>query len=470
MNFKAGRLPAVLLCLALLAGCISRSADVPAPTEALPSAAEAAVFGPEPSSAPTPTPEPTPEPTPTPTPTPVPTAEPVRAIVREPSVMNGTEVFPWLLPGEDGSVMRVRWTGPKCAEEAYVVYAEDDGTGTLPSDAPRVEADRTDAAASDKSYFQCFYEARLDVLPDTRYLYGIAVGDGVPAAVYPFVTTRGDGTLHTVFCSDTHIENKRHASYLDSTLEMALNKALEDGHGLDGLYFLGDMVNRIDESLDVVTVGAPLMRSVPSAVVLGNHDNLGAITSFFPAPHRDPVTWDFWFVREGVLFIGINIRSNNYPGHIAVLREAAQLEHDRTVILIHYSLRTNGNHGIDRPNYNMWYFVGPVMEELDVDLVISGHDHEYDRAPLMNYTEVDTEAVGPVLTKRPGQMLFVCVPSGTGVKFYNRNIKTEYAMAAEGLEKNRGFVLADFSREEFRFRSVNADTGEIVDDFVLRFD
>ena len=450
-----------LLCAILLTGCASHSS-----AQELPELTATPLLTAAPTSLPTPSPSPTAEPTPSPVPTP----EPVTAAFLEPSSMGRKEVFPYLLPGENESVMMVRWTGPISDQTPFVLYGPDDGSGTLPANAVRAEVSRRSATTSDASYNRYFYEARLDVAPETRYIYGIEEGDAAPGVVYPFVTPRTDGAFHAVFGSDTHIENRAHGQLLASSLETALQMVLDDGHGLDGIFLLGDVVNKLDESLDVVTANAPLMRSIPSTVIVGNHDSLGAITSFFPAPHKDPTTWDYWFVRGGVLFIGMNIRYTNYLRHADFLRAAAEQAepHNWTVMMIHYSMRTNGNHGIDRPVYNLWYFLGPVMEELDVDLVISGHDHEYDRTPLMNTSGPAPDAAGDQLVKRRGEMLFVCVPSTTGVKFYNRNIHTDIPMAAESLEAARGFVLADFSPEALRLRAVNADTGEIVDETVLR--
>ena len=41
-------------------------------------------------------------------------------------------------------------------------------------------------------------------------------------------------------------------------------------------------------------------------------------------------------------------------------------------------------------------------------------------------------------------------------------------MVVEGMEDERGYVLVDFSPEEIHIRAVNAETGEILDDFTMR--
>ncbi|MBR6114538.1 MAG: metallophosphoesterase [Oscillospiraceae bacterium] len=384
--------------------------------------------------------------------------------------MNGIEVFPYLVPGETDAEMLVCWTGNGSADALRVLYGEDDGSGALPETPLSAEVTRTSATLSDAAWRDAFFRAVLTVEPGKRYVYGISENGAAPTVAYPFVAADADRGFSAVFLSDSHIENDRHAAAYETAAEAALRLALTDGHGLDGIFHLGDMVNKLDESPGVMVNNAPIMRSIPTTAVVGNHDALAAITSFFPGAHKDHNTWDYWFVRGGVLFIGLNIRYTNYDRHAIFLRSIPEAagEHDWTVVLVHYSMRTNGSHGIDRPVFNLWYFLGPIMEELDVDLVISGHDHEYDRAGLMDSSGEAAEPAGTVLEKQPGQMLFVCVPSATGTKFYDHNIKTDVPMAAEALERAPGFVLADFSREEIRFRVVNVQTGEQVDEFTLR--
>ena len=457
---------ALLLAAALLTGCgrhTAAPASVPEPTAA-PTAE------PAPPPTPEPTPPPTPEPTPEPTATPVPTAVPVTEPVREASRMAGDDANPWLLPGENEREMRVRWTGQYTRESVCVWYAPDDGSGALGPDAVRVEADRAGASPEIDPDRPCFYDALLTVEPGERYLYGIAEGEREPAVLYPFRAPAEDGTFSAVFVSDSHLVNDSHGALLEDVLEKALELKLSEGGALDGIFHQGDVVDHPHYTLGLLTNNVPLLHSIPSTVTVGNHDFDAAIRNYFPQPHIDRTTGDYWFLRGGVLFVGVNVRCYDHDKQMGYLRTVPEQagEHEWTVLLIHYSMRSNGHHGIDQPVYNFRLWLEPLLEELDVDLAISGHDHEYDRTALMEGDASVEGSAGTVVTKAPGQTLFVGCPSATAIKVYSNNIDVDFAMAAEGIEHDRGFILLDATPEELRIRAVNADTGEIVDDFVLR--
>lgn len=396
------------------------------------------------------------------------------AVVTEPvveyTVVEKKEFSPYLLPGESERQMIVRWVGSQVKAPLTVLYGPDEGDGELPADFACADVTFSMAPPDINADFRFLYQAELTVEPDTRYVYGISAGGEEPTVLYPFAAPGEDGVFSAVFVSDTHLVNARHSASLETTLETALAHKLSEGEMLDGMFHMGDLVNTPQMPLGVLTRNVPLLHSLPAVYVAGNHDYDKSVYSFFPMPHQDRLTRDYWFVRGGTLFIGVNCRYGIGEKHTNFVRTACQEapEHNWTVVMLHYGIRSNGFHGRDQAAcYTFRVALEPIMEEMDVDLVFAGHDHEYNRTPLFGPEGVVPDSSGGQVVKAPGERVYLTVPTGSDSKHYTKNVEIDFAMAAEALEQDRGYLLVDFTPEQIRVRAVNAVTGETADEFVL---
>ena len=456
---KSRMLSLLLAALLLLSGCAGGTAALPAE----PSLTATAL--PSPSLTPEPTPEPTAEPTP------APTAVPVMQPETEPCAATGGAA-PYLLSGSDDSTVRVCWTGSP-GRDVCVLYGIAGEDGALPDKPSAAEAVESRLPESAFSVHRSLYTAELSVAPGTRYAYGISENDAAPDTVYHFRTNEAD-RLSAVAVSDTHLYfNQQHPALLEATLETALGAAAENGEALDMIIHTGDIMEQPHFSLDALTQNVSMLRSFLLTPVAGNHDSLDAVRRFFPMENSDKTTGDYWFVRGGVMFVGIEIGFRYFTHHADYLRQVLEEapEHNWTVVLIHYSLRSNGSHAIDGPVLNFRYFLEPVMDELDVDLVIAGHDHEYNRTVLLGSgapEQPEGGAGGGVVYKKPGERIYITLPSGTGLKYYDSGRDVDFAFAAEGLDHEPGYVLFDFTPEEITLSARSAETGEEIDAVTLR--
>lgn len=440
---------ALLLAVLLLSGC---SSSVPEPAASEPAAIE-------PTTSPTlsPTPEPTPEPT----------AEPVTAPETAVSL-----AAPYLLPGQDDAAVRVCWTGARHAEGMCVLYGPAEADGSLPSEPAAAAAEASELDIDCFSADAMQYTAELAVAPGTRYAYAVVTAGGTPDAVYHFRTNAPD-RLRAVAVSDTHLYSARaheyHPAILEATLESALEKSTAAHEPIDMIVHTGDILDYPEYSLDMFFEGVPMLRSFLLAPVSGNHDSLYAVRRRLPMAGQDARTGNYWFVRAGVLFIGVQIGDRYFPNHTDFMASVAESapEHNWTVLLVHYGLRSNGVHGHDAPVIGFRDTLEPMMDALDVDLVISGHDHEYNRTALLggDAPEADTASI---LYEQPGERIYITLPSGTGLKYYDDSRSADFPFTAEGLEHEPGYVFFDFSPEEISLSAYSAATGEEIDAVTLR--
>jgi len=402
------------------------------------------------------------------TPTPAPTAAPVTDVEAAFSPVTRVETAPWILQGEEQNRLSVCWMGKKVDEPPWVWFGPDPGDGRLPPEAERVEAESTLLSGPAAAHHPWFYRAELSLAPGTRYVYGLSQGETPPSVLYPLCTDT-NGTYSFACLSDTHLVNRKQCAAAEAALELAMKEKLSEGDALDGIFHLGDILDQPGMSLGLFTDNVPALRSFPLTAVAGNHDDVRSLRAYFPMPHAGKDTGDFWYLRDRVLVIGLNMEDRRYENHADHVRAAVASAgaHDWTVVLIHCSLRGNGSHSRDRQVVNLRLFLEPVFTELDVDLVISGHDHEYDRAQLLGAEGPVPGGEGTELNKRPGQVLYIAAPTSTGVKYFRRNREVDCPMAAEGLEREPGIVLVDAAPEEIRVRVYGTESGPI-DNVVLR--
>lgn len=166
----------------------------------------------------------------------------------------------------------------------------------------------------------------------------------------------------------------------------AMTRLLRDGP-IDGLVLLGDNVYPdgdpalLDKTV-FVPFGSLLYSGTELLPVLGNHDirdgNGPGQVEALGMPGQ-------WYSQEfgDVLFIGLDSNNPADPRQLQWLDEtlAASDANKWKIVAMHYAPFSAGLHG--NHEQSIEYFV-PLFEKYDVDLVLSGHDHDYQRSKPQN--------------------------------------------------------------------------------------
>lgn len=170
-----------------------------------------------------------------------------------------------------------------------------------------------------------------------------------------------------------------------ATANLVVEAASEDP--FDGLVLLGDNAypkgdpERLDATVfdpfgPVLDEGAVLL------AVLGNHDvkagNAQGQVDALGMPGR-------WYSTEigSVLFIGLDSNLVDDPDQMSWLESSlADSESAQWVIVgMHHPAYSAGYHGSTKDVQRNW---APLFERFDVDLVLAGHDHDYQRIMPIN--------------------------------------------------------------------------------------
>jgi len=311
-----------------------------------------------------------------------------------------------------------------------------------------------------------------ELTPDETYLFRIQ-GRVNSTKTYTFQTLNDTESVHIALFSDTQFDNLDQARIYGDTLD-ALYVFEED---IDFGILTGDIVeiggnqNYWDMFYDVKSERDELMISA----VPGNHDYYqsgGSLVSnqffntFFNNPDNGEVPYlnsSYYFTIKDTLFLMLDTvgeyqhdSSENTYGAAQITWFKSVIENNpasHIVVGMHYSPYGNHHYDTSRHILNVW---GEVFDEMQVDIVISGHDHVYTRThPMYNQT-VATGDNGTVYLSlgSAGYKLKELSPDGLENYVY-------YQSEAESL-----MVLMSIDETAITFTTVNQNS-EIVDTFTM---
>lgn len=135
-----------------------------------------------------------------------------------------------------------------------------------------------------------------------------------------------------------------------------------------------------------------IMKSVPVATTVGNHDadNANYTYHFNTANLSDLgdngyVGGDYYFTYGGALFIILNTQDTNVSEHKQFIEQTVAENPDCKwrIVTLHQDIYGSAEHSNEPEITNLRYSLVPIFEENDVDLVLTGHDHAYSRTKML---------------------------------------------------------------------------------------
>lgn len=215
--------------------------------------------------------------------------------------------------------------------------------------------------------------------------------EGFESAQYSFKTDANENEFTAVYMTDIHIthinndelddnELKRTAGVFNSTLNEAYR------HNPSILLSTGDQASFGLESEYKGLASALMLKSMPVATTIGNHDRKGvAYKTFTNMPNQGNslvssyIGENYWFVKGDVLFLVMD--SNNASGidHRNFVKNAVKANPDVKwkVMMAHHDLYSGRIPRRESENELLRMLWSPVADEFGIDLVLLGHSHYY---------------------------------------------------------------------------------------------
>lgn len=186
---------------------------------------------------------------------------------------------------------------------------------------------------------------------------------------------------------------------------------------------------------------------------------------------------NYWYTYNNTLFMHLNmadVSAVTNGEHKKFLQETMAANPDVTwnFVVMHSSLFSTGSHS--DPSYPYYgneiglyrNVMAPMFSELDIDVVLSGHDHVYVRSQMMVGTKVSNDEIIDSTVYKPEGTLYLCASSSTGTKFYNSYGPADY-IGYENVERRKSAVKFTITDTTILLESYFLDKMEVFDTFTI---
>lgn len=231
-----------------------------------------------------------------------------------------------------------------------------------------VMADASPAAGIDQ------YEGQLaDLSPDTMYCYSLGTETRTATDAAGFRTAPAPGTGAKVSFAafgDSGAGGADQLAVLEQLQTVPMRLMIHTG---DIAYENGTIQQFEENYFDVY---ANLLKSFAMFPSIGNHDEGGVYHQIYDLPWARAGSDYYSFDYGDVHFVALDTNMIGSEQAAWLDDDLAATERDWVVVYGHHPPYSSGEHGCDNQFQEVF---GPILEEHQVDLVLSGHDHDYER-------------------------------------------------------------------------------------------
>lgn len=295
-----------------------------------------------------------------------------------------------------------------------------------------------------------------------------------------------------------------------------LSSALSAHSNVSFILSAGDQINQTSVSKDADKLeqqieyagflSSPLLRSMPVATTIGNHDsksvnysnhfnNPNTATSVATTEGKTDAGTDYYFTYGNTLFVSIDTNNYNCATHENVIKEAVEANPDATwrVLMFHQDIYGSGYDHSDSDGIVLRTQLTPIIDKYDFDAVLQGHDHTYSRtyqlssdgqthssyqsAPKTNTDDFSAylgdNACYNILTNienknnvvNPEGTVYFEANSATGSKYYQLIGTQQNYIAARSQSWRSTYSVIDFTETTLTVKTYDAATNtELVAD------
>ena len=325
----------------------------------------------------------------------------------------------------------------------------------------RVEAKNVMTQLNGKNYSYNTFSTEITGLdPGTQYFYNI--GNGLNWTNKKTFKTVDSGPTNFALYGDVQGAYQRHYNQYLNTFDTSLHlDQTPDIHLL-----AGDVVDRSDKFEEWQYLNNAMKDHFSTklfSAALGNHDNFdegSVFEALFTSPHNGVIGLEnrnYWFeVDNAIVAVWDTESSSRFKDQSTWLTNImAQSDKPFKIVLMHrsaYPMRYNESH-IRK--------LTSTFEEAGIDLVLSGHDHIYNRTSMFNGQKSELN----------NGIVYVCGGSSSGSKYYSEdsNSTNRYWRDVVYDTNNPVFSLFTVTKDEISFNAyaVINDSPTLIDSFVI---
>ena len=224
-----------------------------------------------------------------------------------------------------------------------------------------------------------------------------------------------------------------------------------------------------------------VLRSTPLATTIGNHESMVDDYSLhYNNPNASTLGstesgGDYYYSYGDTLFISLNSNSRNVEEHRQLMKEAVASREDAKwkVVLFHHDIYGSGSPHSDVDGANLRILFAPLMDEFNIDLCLTGHDHSYARTyQILDGKVIETDGVSENASKayNPEGTLYIAAGSVSGSKFYTLNTVKQYYIAERSNTPEPTFSTIDFGGDSLTIKTYDCNGQKYANDVTLSKD
>ena len=261
-------------------------------------------------------------------------------------------------------------------------------------------------------------------------------------------------------------------------------------------------------------LSASVLRNLPQAVAIGNHDcSSASYQNHFNNPNPfleestpTPAGNGYFYSYGNALFIVINANNYNAADHKALIEKAIKENPNAKwrIVVMHQDIYGSGLDHSDSDGIILRTQLTPIFDANDIDVVLQGHDHSYARTYQLtsdgqahdefleykqdqggfnhdNFDErfekdgvfrayyksqnlcynIADKSQGTVVN--PEGVFYLTSNSATGSKFYNLIPEQQDYVAARSQNWRPSYSVINITKDSFTVNTYDVETGEAID-------
>ncbi|WP_300383120.1 metallophosphoesterase family protein, partial [Clostridium sp.] len=317
--------------------------------------------------------------------------------------------------------------------------------------------------------------------PGTKYFY--RVGDGITWSEVGSFTTSSQGEFSFLYLTDSQGKNEGDYEVWAKTLDKALTQFPDSKFMVMG----GDMVdtglnvpNNEQEWIYFFEKAMNSLLKLPMAPVMGNHEgrnNTGFANHFNLPITKDvkstPLNAVYSFDYNDVHFAMLNTEmaesKEMFEPQIEWLkRDMISTDKKWKIIVLHKPLYSTSSHIKDKDIVEVIKpMLGPVIDELGIDLVLQGHDHIYARTAQIYNGEKTEDIVTEGTVKNPKGTMYL-ISNTSGFKYYDQHPDSNLELFEKTEQPNdQSYTGITINGTELKIESYLLNNSEVYDSYKI---
>jgi hypothetical protein len=385
-----------------------------------------------------------------------------------------------LNPGKNDSELNVTYyTNVKpVATQVQVTYKAYVVGGVFPGSSASVTFTGTSSeAATVSSNVYYTNKATITTLaPNQEYAY--RVGDGTNWSPVYYYSTQDPYNYSVMFVGDPQIGSSGSVTNDTYGWTNTLNKAVAKFPKLSFIMSAGDQVETNNSEAQYDAFLSPsLLRNLPVATVVGNHDGSANYAYHFNQPNQSTLgattvsPGDYYYTKGDSLFMVLNTNNSSAAAHVQFMKEtvAAVPNAKWKFVTFHHDIYGAGTHSIQSDVTNLRAGLFPTFDELNIDMIFMGHDHSYVRTFVMKGDKPQKNQLVDSQGRdvNPTGSTYITANSSSGSKYYSLQTTPEVYSAVRSQLRVPTFSTIDVTPTSVTVKTFRTDTMEEVDSYGL---